>query len=173
MVHEWRYLKLLKHSGWGHDPLGARATKPGECTILCPACPQPGKNLVPGWENAPEETRWVISPLASLTVTDEIYFSWLYALFLAIDANFRLKHKNVSSDKANPDLNQGCAYFVEEREYKEYLEVHKTDSVPVCRHMQNNIFLSDSNLHFPSEERMFTSWCRQSGREGFRKGPCS
>lgn len=41
-------------------------------------------------------------------------------LFLGINVNFQLKHKDVSSNKVNPDLNQGCAYFVEEMEYKEY-----------------------------------------------------
>jgi hypothetical protein len=46
---------------------------------------------------------------------------------LGIDVNFCLKHKNVSSNKADPDLNKGCTYFVEESEYKEYLEVHKAD----------------------------------------------
>lgn len=143
MVREWRYLKLLKRSGQGHNPLGARATQPGECAVLCPACPQPGKNLVPGWENAPEERRRVVCPLPYLTATYEIYFSWLYALFLGIDANFRLKRKDVSSDKADPDLNQGCAYFVEEKEYKEYLGVHSNDPVPVSRHMKNNILISD------------------------------
>jgi hypothetical protein len=37
-------------------------------------------------------------------------FSWLYSLFLAIDANFRLKQK----DRAikDPELGQGLAYFV-------------------------------------------------------------
>jgi len=48
----------------------------------------------------------------------------------------------VLSNKADPDLNQGCAYFVEEKEYKEYLEVHKTDSVPVCCHIHKIIFSS-------------------------------
>ena len=52
-------------------------------------------------------------------------------LFLGIDVNFWLKCKDVLSDKADPDLNQGCAYFVKEKEYKEYLEVHKEDTVPV------------------------------------------
>ncbi|KAF8233704.1 hypothetical protein L208DRAFT_1111740, partial [Tricholoma matsutake] len=56
--------------------------------------------------------------------------SWLHALFLGIDANFQLKCKDVLRDKADPDLNQGCAYFVEETEYKEYLEVHKGDTIP-------------------------------------------
>ncbi|KAF7970355.1 hypothetical protein HWV62_24332 [Athelia sp. TMB] len=46
---------------------------------------------------------------------------WLYALFLAIDANFRLKRKEVSSDAADPSLNRGRAYFVEEHRYKEHL----------------------------------------------------
>lgn len=46
---------------------------------------------------------------------------WLYALFLAIDANFRLKRKTVSNDVADPSLNRGTAAFVEESAYKEYL----------------------------------------------------
>jgi hypothetical protein len=42
-----------------------------------------------------------------------------------------LKRKKVSSDKVDPDLNQGCAYFVEEREYKEYLVNYKEETEPV------------------------------------------
>jgi hypothetical protein len=57
---------------------------------------------------------------------------WLYALFLGIDANFRLKCKNVSNDTANPDLNEGCAYIVEEKEYKKYLAEYKAEIEPVC-----------------------------------------
>jgi hypothetical protein len=57
--------------------------------------------------------------------------SWLYTLFLGIDANFRLKRKKVSNDAADPDLNHGCAYFVEEREYKEYLKKFVKETEPV------------------------------------------
>jgi hypothetical protein len=46
---------------------------------------------------------------------------WKYALFIAIDANFRLKWKAVSSDTVDPSLNSGWAYFVEEAAYKSYL----------------------------------------------------
>jgi hypothetical protein len=52
------------------------------------------------------------------------YFSWLYSLFLAIDANFRLKRKAVSSDKADPGLSHGWSYFVEEGSFKEHLMKH-------------------------------------------------
>jgi hypothetical protein len=57
MVREWRHLKMLKRSGRGHDPAGVKNTQEGECAVLCPACPQPGKNMPSGWEAAPPEQR--------------------------------------------------------------------------------------------------------------------
>jgi len=41
--------------------------------------------------------------------------------------NFRLKRKAVSSDQVDPGLNAGWAYFVEERQYKSYLNDHLTE----------------------------------------------
>ncbi|KAG1733204.1 uncharacterized protein EDB91DRAFT_1251446 [Suillus paluster] len=60
---------------------GILSTKEGELAVLCPACPQPGRNLPQDWENAPPNVKW------------------LYGLFLAIDTNFRLCHCNKSSDQ--------------------------------------------------------------------------
>ncbi|KAM6504124.1 hypothetical protein JOM56_001067 [Amanita muscaria] len=54
IVREWRHIRLLKRMGRGHDPAGVAGTREGECAILCPACPQPGKNLPDGWQEAPE-----------------------------------------------------------------------------------------------------------------------
>ncbi|KAG1836417.1 hypothetical protein F4604DRAFT_1886055 [Suillus subluteus] len=101
MIREWRHLKMLKRSGRGHDPSGVDGTVEGECTVLCPACPHPGKNLPAGWKDAPRQ--------------------WLYGLFLAIDANFRLKRKAVSSDSVDPSLSCGWGYFVEDKAYKDFL----------------------------------------------------
>ncbi|KAF8889255.1 hypothetical protein BD779DRAFT_1671827 [Infundibulicybe gibba] len=106
MIRIYRHIKMLKRSGKGHDPGGAMATKPGECTVMCPACPQPGMNLPPDWEHA------------------EVSKRHLYRLFLGIDANFRLKRKNVSSDKVDPGLGNGWAYFVGEGEFKQFLRDH-------------------------------------------------
>ncbi|KAH7906366.1 hypothetical protein BJ138DRAFT_1016340 [Hygrophoropsis aurantiaca] len=103
MVREWRHLRGLKRAGRGHDPAGVDATEPGQCAVLCPACPQPGKNLPEDWENASEAV------------------SWLYGIYVAIDANFRLKRYKVSSDAADPSLNRGWQYFVEEQAYKAHL----------------------------------------------------
>jgi hypothetical protein len=49
---------------------------------------------------------------------------FLYALFVAIDGNFRLKRKKVSSEERDPSLNEGWAFFVEEGPYKKHLEEH-------------------------------------------------
>ncbi|KAF9463104.1 hypothetical protein BDZ94DRAFT_1193298 [Collybia nuda] len=112
MVREWRHLTLLKRFGRGHDPSGVRGTKKGECAVICPACPQPGRNLPLDWEDAP------------------VWVQWLYTLFLAIDANFRLKRLDVSNDIRDPGLNHGYAYFVEEKAFKKYLREYD-DRLPV------------------------------------------
>ena len=45
----------------------------------------------------------------------------MYSLFLAIDANFRLKRRLVSSEAADPSFSDGWSYFVSESGYKAYL----------------------------------------------------
>jgi hypothetical protein len=107
MVRQWRHLKMLKRAGRGHDPAGVGVTAQGECAVLCPACPQPGKNLPDQWKSSSENRKW------------------LYTLFVGIDANFKLKRKKISNEKADPSLSKGWSYFVEEKTYKAFLELHK------------------------------------------------
>ncbi|KAJ7909356.1 hypothetical protein B0H13DRAFT_1616599, partial [Mycena leptocephala] len=108
MTREWRHLQMLKWSGRAHIPGGARNIEAGACAVLCPACPQPGKNLPAGgeWRSAPPEKKF------------------LYALFLAIDANFRMKRKQVSSEEADPGLNLGSAFFSEVKAYMQHVGEH-------------------------------------------------
>ncbi|KAF7972344.1 hypothetical protein HWV62_18114 [Athelia sp. TMB] len=115
MIRQWRNLKMLKRAGRGHDPEGIASTAEGQCAVLCPACPQPGKNLPPGWDTAPQNSRF------------------LFGLFLAEDANFRMVRKKVSSEAADPTLSAGLSYFVEMSKYRQHLagygdqkEVHST-----------------------------------------------
>ncbi|KAG2353921.1 hypothetical protein BDR07DRAFT_1454304 [Suillus spraguei] len=49
---------------------------------------------------------------------------WLYSLFVAIDANFRLKRCIVSKDAVDPSLSCGWGYFVDETAYKTYITDH-------------------------------------------------
>ncbi|KAF8171891.1 hypothetical protein BJ912DRAFT_1025110 [Pholiota molesta] len=112
MYRKWSNLTMAKRGGRGHDMNGVSATAPGECALLCPACPQPGKNLPPDWEDAPPEK------------------SWLYSLFLAIDANFRLTRKHVSSEERDPSLSDGWAFFVKNEPYQAYIKANWAEPQP-------------------------------------------
>ncbi|KAJ7593173.1 hypothetical protein C8J56DRAFT_1045621 [Mycena floridula] len=94
MGHEYRHLRACKRAGRGNDRERAIAeTKPGELAVECPACPRAGINLPSGWMDAAPESRFI------------------YTLFLAMDACFRLKQKIVSSDEKDPGSGTGMAYF--------------------------------------------------------------
>ncbi|KAG2340636.1 hypothetical protein BDR05DRAFT_1032843 [Suillus weaverae] len=125
IIHEWCHLKMLKRSGRGHDPKGVGATAQGKCAVLCPACPHPGKNIPPNWKDAPRR--------------------WLYGLFLAINANFRLKRKAVSNDSVDPSLSSGWAYFVEDEAYKGFLDSNSdnTQEKSMCS-SHNTVNMADT-----------------------------
>ncbi|KAJ6548492.1 hypothetical protein B0H19DRAFT_952706, partial [Mycena capillaripes] len=103
MTKQWHHIQMLKRAARGHDPKGISNTKAGECALLCPACPHPGKNLPSDWASAPPELQF------------------LYALFVAIDANFRLKRKDVSTEGKDPGLNKGWAFFCEVEAYMKHV----------------------------------------------------
>ncbi|PBK62771.1 hypothetical protein ARMSODRAFT_990401 [Armillaria solidipes] len=88
-----------------HEPGGIAVTQPGELALCCPACPHPHVNLPDGWAKNTEK-------------------AWIYRLFLAIDANFRLRCLNVSNEESDPSLNPGYAYFVEEKKFRSHLETY-------------------------------------------------
>lgn len=58
-------------------------------------------------------------------------FRYLYWLYLAIDACFRLKRRMVSSEKRDPDLDVGGSYFTEDESFRQYL-LGVTDQREVC-----------------------------------------
>jgi hypothetical protein len=84
---------------------------------------------------------------------------WLYATFLAIDANFRLKRRNVSSDEADPSLSTGWSYFVEETEYKSYLAKHLGEVQEVRNpNLLSSMFLSPFHRKAPAPVTMRSIW---------------
>ncbi|KAK7017285.1 hypothetical protein R3P38DRAFT_3320598 [Favolaschia claudopus] len=106
MIREWKNVRMLKRAGRGHEIDGIAATQPGECALLCPACPQPGMNMQLGWERASEEKQF------------------LNALYLAIDANFRLKRKDVSTEEKDPGLGNGWAFVCDVKKYMAHVKKH-------------------------------------------------
>ncbi|KAJ7509367.1 hypothetical protein B0H11DRAFT_2184477 [Mycena galericulata] len=105
----WR---MLKPVGRGHAPDGVDGTKDGECALLCPACPQPGKNLPPNWKNAPKESTIAVVNLSGHVAHDDNFTSTLVpkskiAKFLdeglKIQDN-QLKLKHLIQDTTEHDL---------------------------------------------------------------------
>ena len=60
------------------------------------------------------------SPITRLVINNA-FSRFLYWLFLAIDACFKLKCRIVSSEKKDPGLATGWLYFVEVKPYRRYL----------------------------------------------------
>ncbi|KAF7968026.1 hypothetical protein HWV62_32158 [Athelia sp. TMB] len=104
IFRQWAFLKRLKRSGRGHDPSGVASTKPGECAVLCWACPQEGKNLPGNWQDVDDK------------------YKFLYMLILAMDANFRLTNRLRANEHDDPELGPGWGCTVAPAPYKEHLK---------------------------------------------------
>jgi hypothetical protein len=53
MVRIWRWMKRLKWAGYAGSSRKVKEVGPGELTIFCPACPQPGINIPDNWREDP------------------------------------------------------------------------------------------------------------------------
>ncbi|KAG0694483.1 hypothetical protein DFH29DRAFT_786685, partial [Suillus ampliporus] len=111
MSWQFQHILSLKQSGHDHDPVGALGTMEEELAILCLACPQPGKNLP-----------LVVFCFIQIFILKE--YRRIYALFLAMNANFCLCHYNKSSEQANPSLSKGWAYLIEQNGFKDVLDAY-------------------------------------------------
>ncbi|KAJ7300377.1 hypothetical protein DFH08DRAFT_725398 [Mycena albidolilacea] len=112
IMRQWREVKRMKRFKRGHDASGVRATGQGELALKCRACPQPGWNLPDNWDQ--------IDP----------FYRFIYWLFLAEDANFRLSNRNVSSEALDPILGDGFGYFCKREGadgYKAHIEKHASE----------------------------------------------
>ncbi|KAJ7850849.1 hypothetical protein B0H13DRAFT_2360511 [Mycena leptocephala] len=102
MCRKYRHLLMLKRAGRGHAETGVEGTKKGELAVTCPCCRIP-RSTYRGLGEWPPEKRF------------------LYILFLALDACFRLKRRLVSSELKDPSLGPGWGYVVENAAYREHL----------------------------------------------------
>ncbi|KAJ3485437.1 hypothetical protein NLI96_g4969 [Meripilus lineatus] len=84
-----------------------RENMPPVClAVLCPACPQPDINMVPGWED------------------DPIELSYRDAFIFAIDGNFHQNMKEKNVDPTDFPLWKGAAYFANEDQFKLYQDTY-------------------------------------------------
>ncbi|KAK0492877.1 hypothetical protein EDD18DRAFT_1108487 [Armillaria luteobubalina] len=72
------------------------------------------------WNRKKEEQ--VVSIAALLPCLTYLLSIWLDRLFVSVDANFRLKRFNVSSDRRDPHLNKGYSYFIDSEIVNAHME---------------------------------------------------
>ncbi|KAJ7170335.1 hypothetical protein C8R43DRAFT_875840, partial [Mycena crocata] len=100
MTGKWCHIQLLKRVAHGHNPGGIAAT-----TLLCPACPQLGAQV--GRSSGRERVSLQAHSWKFMTLMSSRF---LHALFLTMDVNFRLKHKNILMEEKDPGLGRdGCS----------------------------------------------------------------
>ncbi|KAJ7893230.1 hypothetical protein B0H13DRAFT_1625288 [Mycena leptocephala] len=104
MTRQYGFLLRAKRKGRRHETDGLRKTAPGGLAELCWACPHDGKNLPEGWRDVDPQYRF------------------LYALLLALDANFRLKNRLRANEHQDPSLGSGLGYFVEAEGFRKHLK---------------------------------------------------
>lgn len=115
-MRQWRHVMSLKRAGRGHNPAGIEATSPGSLVVECAACPHPGRNLPDGWETTTRNAMLVCIVLCHVIVTDSYFTRYLYALYLSMEANFRLPLKN--RHLRDIELAPGWSFFVEESAFQ-------------------------------------------------------
>jgi hypothetical protein len=81
---------------------------PGDLTIFCPACPQPGINLPSNWGDLP---------------------NWVTRRTITVDGNFHADHIKMRRPDMDVRLANGRGYMVEDDVYKEYLSIAKEPRV--------------------------------------------
>ncbi|KAJ7219723.1 hypothetical protein B0H12DRAFT_1241465, partial [Mycena haematopus] len=107
MTRQWRHIQMLKRTGRGHEPNGVANTRPA----TVPYCA------------LPVHTRESIYPLGG-RMRPRLNSEFLYGLFVGIDANFRLKRKDVSTEEKDPGLGNGWAFFCNVNKYMAHVKKH-------------------------------------------------
>ncbi|KAG1766482.1 hypothetical protein EV702DRAFT_1050657 [Suillus placidus] len=122
VARQWRQLKLLKWNGFSHnrgDP------KDSELALFCPACPQPGIN--------------VILP----TEYDDARPGWLYARSLVMDGNFKAEHLHPVHPEDEVWLTDGKCFMVGRAQYQAHLAL--TRDLAECSECNNHRAVNQAN----------------------------
>ncbi|KAG1879029.1 hypothetical protein F4604DRAFT_1880057 [Suillus subluteus] len=105
VARQWRQLKTMKWHGFGHR---SDIPSTGELALFCPACPQPGINvLVAGDE--------------SLDDDDKNSPSWKYTRSFVMDGNFKAEHLHPIKPFDEVWLSDGLGFMVGKDRYKMHL----------------------------------------------------
>jgi hypothetical protein len=101
MSRIWRWIKKLKWAGYAGGNKSVKKVKPGELTIYCPACPQPGVNIPDNWKD--DSAKWV------------------YKRIFVADGNFKADHVRQKNEVDDVWLSEGSGMIPQRQEYLTFL----------------------------------------------------
>jgi len=99
-----RKLQVSKRFG---EVYGA-SSSPGNLSLFCPSCPQPGINLPADWMDLP---------------------SWITRRTITVDGNFHADHIKMRKPELDVALTDGKGYMVEDKQYNDYLNIARDRKV--------------------------------------------
>ncbi|KAF9014796.1 hypothetical protein BDZ89DRAFT_1220444 [Hymenopellis radicata] len=117
ITRQWSLLGRARRAGLGHRKEGLATAPLGSAAVLCWACPREGVNLPDDWREAANEDKF------------------LFMLYLALDANFRMRSRlrKKSANKAYTIVGDGLGYQVPTDSYMEHLKNYvKEDDISTC-----------------------------------------
>ena len=94
------------------------------------------------------ETVRLASTPDALPLSD-VPFRFLYMQFLSLDACFRVKRYDVSDESKDPIMDEGLAYFVPDKPYKELVKRYKTQAPVSTSRSHSKLRAHISSRRFP------------------------
>jgi hypothetical protein len=111
------FLNMLMESG---QTVKAKY-EPGALVKLCAACPQPNKNMDPNWRVLPPEEEYAVRLQITVSINDDLFFSYINALAYAKDGNFQLSQHNKKMDQLDLPFTYNGGSFADELGAKQYV----------------------------------------------------
>ena len=118
MARIWRWMKCLKWAGYGMKKAPASEVTPGQLSVFCPACPQPGINIPDNWKD--NQARY--PPYYSFKNSDTYFFRWVYKWIFVADGNFKADHVRQKSTIEKIWLSEGGGMVPKREEYQAFLK---------------------------------------------------
>ncbi len=98
--------------------------------------------------------------------------SWLYTLYIALDANYCARNAVVSTDERDPPLSDGWGYFVEKGPYMEHLRKFiSQEEISTCSRFAATFLANIKNVRGLRMTRVVGCTCARHGvwrKRGFR-----
>ncbi|KAH9928327.1 uncharacterized protein B0H18DRAFT_874930, partial [Fomitopsis serialis] len=112
----WQHLTALKRSGMHHDLI--LPNRPASIAVPCFACPWPGFNMPPNWQQTPPD------------------LAYIHGCELGGDGNHGLQKKRKRDDPADVSLGEGRGFFVDPMKMQTYLAEIDAEAAVSTPHYQ-------------------------------------